>query len=444
MQKLNYDLFVIGTGEAGSTAAIICSAAGWKVAIADQLPFGGTCSLRGCNPKRTLAGAAELLFRLKGMKGKGIFGSPKIDWSDLINFKDELNRDLPSMHEEMFSSAGIDTYHGTVTFSGINKVSLNSKVISARKILIATGSKPRTLGIPGEHYLLNSDQLLKEKNFPSKVLFIGAGYISMEFSYILSALGTSVTILEYAPYPLGLFDLDLVSMLEKEMRSVGINIKVNKKVMAVESVRNHFMVYCSADKEDAFEADMVVHGAGRVPNVDHLKLEEADVAHDKYRIRVNKYLQSESNRNVYIAGDAHAEGIQLTPVAEIEGKIVAHNMLYGNSRIPDYRAVPSVVFTHPEIAMAGEPAVHSSDVTIIFKDTSRKHISKRLGLSCSAFKIVIDRGSNKIRGAHLLGYNVDEVINLFAEAIRSGKTVNELKEVLWTFPSVTYDTFYRL
>lgn len=128
----------------------------------------------------------------------------------------------------------------------------------------------------------------------------------------------------------------------------------------------------------------------------------------------------------------------------MEGKVVAHNMLYGNSSVPDYRAVPSVVFTHPEIAMAGEPAVLTSDVDIIFKDTSRKHISRRLGMSCSAFKIVVDRDSGKIRGAHLLGHNIDEVINLFAEAIRSGKRINDLKEVPWTFPSVTYDTVYRL
>lgn len=444
MQNLSYDLFVIGTGEAGSTAAGICSAAGWRVAIADQNPFGGTCSLRGCNPKRTLAGAAELLFRFKGMKGKGISGSLQIDWSELIDFKNELIRNISSMHEERFSSAGIDMYHGMVTFSGVNEISVNGKKISANKVLIATGSKPRTLGIAGEHYLLSSDQLLKEKSIPSRILFIGAGYISMEFSYVLAALGASVTILEYAPYPLGSFDQDLVSMLVKESCSAGIDIKVNRKVVRIESVRNHFLVYCSGVKEEVFEADMAVHGAGRIPDIDHLKLEIADIAHEKYRIRVNKYLQSESNRSVYVAGDANAEGIQLTPVAEMEGKVAALNMLYGNSRVPDYRTVPSVVFTHPEIAMAGEPAELTSDVDVIFKDTSGKHISRRLGMSCSAFKVVIDRGSGKIRGAHLLGHNVDEVINLFAEAIRSGKRINDLKEVPWTFPSVTYDTVYRL
>lgn len=445
MQKFDFDLFVIGSGEAGSTTARICSAAGWKVAIADENPFGGTCSLRGCNPKRTLAGATELLYRAKGMKGKGITGSIQIDWNELISFKNDLTEGIPAMHEENFSAAGIHMYHGLVTFSDVNEVSVNNKKISARKILIASGSQPRNLGIPGEQYILSSDDMLNKKNTPPPhILFIGAGYISMEFSHMLAAIGCKVTILEYAPSPLAAFDQDLVLMLVKESQKAGIDIKLNKKVVKIESVENRFRIYSAADKEEVFEADLVVHGAGRVPNVERLKLEMADIAHDNFRIKVNEYLQSESNRSIYVAGDAHAAGIQLTPVAEMEGKVTARNMLHGNSIVPDYLTVPSVVFTYPQLGMAGDPATPSTNVNIIYQGTSRKHINKRLGMSVSAFKIVTDKTTGQIRGAHLLGYNIDEVINLFAEAIRSGKTVNDLKEIPWTFPSVTYDTIYRL
>ncbi|HEX3020356.1 MAG TPA: NAD(P)/FAD-dependent oxidoreductase [Chitinispirillaceae bacterium] len=444
MPKFDYDLFVIGTGEAGSTAAHICSAAGWKVAIADDNPFGGTCSLRGCNPKRTLAGIAELIYRHKGMTGKGISGALQIDWGESIYFKDEMTKGISAMHEESFSRSGIDMHHGFATFSGINEVFINNKKISSAKILIASGSKPRTLGIPGENYLITSDQLLMTKDLPSRILFIGAGYISMEFSHVLAAAGKKVTLLEYAPSPLMAFDRDLVSMLVNESLDKGIDIKVNQKVTNIESDGRRFLIYTSGEKEELFESDMVVNGAGRIPNVDQLMLENADINHNRYHIKVNDYLQSVSNKNIYVAGDAHAEGIQLTPVAEMEGKIVAHNLLYGNFKTPDYKAIPSVVFTHPQLAMTGAPADPSSNMEIIFQDTSRKHITRRLGMSSSAFKLVVDKETNRIRGMHMLGFNVDEVINQFAEAIRNGKTTDDLKEIPWTFPSVTYDIIHRI
>jgi glutathione reductase (NADPH) len=266
----------------------------------------------------------------------------------------------------------------------------------------------------------------------------------MEFSHILAAGGSKITILEYAPSPLAAFDQDLVSMLLQESQKAGIDIKVNIKVVKIECADNRFRIHSAADKEEVFEADLVVHGAGRVPNVERLKLEMADIAHEEYRIKVNEYLQSESNGSIYVAGDAHAAGIQLTPVAEMEGKVAAHNMLHGNSTVPDYLAVPSVVFSYPQLGMVGDPATPSSNVNIVFQDTSRKHINRRLGMSVSAFKIVTDKTTGQIRGVHMLGYNIDEVINMFAEAIRSGKTVNDLKDIPWTFPSVTYDTIYRL
>ncbi len=363
----------------------------------------------------------------------------------MIGFKDELTESIPAMHEESFSAAGIHSYHGLVTFFDVNEVSVNDKKISARKILIASGSQPRKLGIPGEQFLRTSDDLLNQNaSPPPHILFIGAGYISMEFSHILAAVGSKITILEYAPSPLAAFDQDLVSMLLQESQKAGIDIKVNIKVVKIECADNRFRIHSAADKEEVFEADLVVHGAGRVPNVERLKLEMADIAHEEYRIKVNEYLQSESNGSIYVAGDAHAAGIHLTPVAEMEGKVAAHNMLHGNSTVPDYLAVPSVVFSYPQLGMVGDPATPSSNVNIVFQDTSRKHINRRLGMSVSAFKIVTDKTTGQIRGVHMLGYNIDEVINMFAEAIRSGKTVNDLKDIPWTFPSVTYDTIYRL
>lgn len=441
----DYDLFVIGTGEAGSTAAQICSAAGWKVAISDDNPYGGTCSLRGCNPKRTLAGAAEIVYRSAGMKGKGIDTTASIDWGKLIAFKKEMTGGITSMHEEQFTSAGIDMYHGFVTFTGGNQVSVSGNVISFGKVLIASGSTPRPLGFEGEQYVITSDELLDSRQLPDTVVFIGAGYISMELSHILAASGRKVILLEYAQSPLLNFDRDLVKMLVEESNAHGIEIHVNVRVQGIEEKNGKYLILTSDGT--TYEGDMVVHGAGRVPNITGLKLENADVHYDKYKIKVNEYLQSTTNGNIYVAGDAHAEGIQLTPVAEQEGIAVAHNMLHGNSIIPDYNVVPSVVFTFPQIAMAGESAHNDklpSGTEVLFVDTSSKRTTRRLGMNRSAFKVLYEKAGGKIRGIHMLGYNIDEVINLFALAIRSGMTIRDLEHIPYTFPSVTYDTIMRI
>jgi glutathione reductase (NADPH) len=441
----DYDLFVIGTGEAGSTAAQICSAAGWKVAISDDNPFGGTCSLRGCNPKRTLAGAAELFYRTSGMKGKGIDTTVSIDWEKLITFKNEMTSGITSMHEEQFTSAGIDMYQGHVTFTGRNEVSVGGKVISFGKILIASGSTPRPLGIEGEQYVMTSDELLDNKQLPDTVVFIGAGYISMELSHIMAASGRKVILLEYAQSPLLNFDRDLVKMLVEESIDHGIEVHVNMRVQRIEKKDGKYLIITSSGI--TYEGDMVVHGAGRVPNITGLKLENADIQYDKYRIKVNEYLQSTTNGNVYVAGDAHAEGIQLTPVAELEGIAVANNMLHGNSIVPDYSVVPSVVFTFPQIAMVGKSATDGklpSGTDVLFYDTSSKRTTTRLGMKRSAFKVLYDKVEGKIKGIHMLGYNIDEVINLFALAIRSETTISDLEHIPYTFPSVTYDTIMRI
>lgn len=441
----DYDLFVIGTGEAGSTAAQICSSAGWKVAICDDNPYGGTCSLRGCNPKRTLAGAAELVYRSSGMKGKGIDTTVSIDWVELITFKNEMTGGITSMHVEQFTSAGIDMYQGYVTFTGRNEVTVGGKVISFGKILIASGSTPRPLGIDGEQYVMTSDELLDSKQLPDTVVFIGAGYISMELSHVLAASGCKVIILEYAQSPLLMFDRDLVKMLVEESNARGIDIYVNARVQRIEKKNGKYLVLTSDGT--IYEGGMVLHGAGRVPNITGLKLESADIQYDKYRIKVNEYLQSTTNENAYVAGDAHAEGIQLTPVAEQEGSAVAYNMLHGNTIVPDYSVVPSVVFTFPQIAMVGESVPNgklSSGTDVLFYDTSSKRSTRRLGMNRSAFKVLYDKVEGKIKGIHMLGYNIDEVINFFALAIRSGMMIRDLEHIPYTFPSVTYDTMMRI
>jgi len=192
----------------------------------------------------------------------------------------------------------------------------------------------------------------------------------------------------------------------------------------------------------------VVHGAGRVPNVESLDLAAGNIAAEGYKIELNEYLQSTTNPAVYAAGDARVGIPQLTPVAEIDSRVAAENLLNGNVATPEYNAVPSAALTYPELARVGLLEEEAKEQGIPYEshfvDTSDKHITRRLGLTHSAFHILEDKKSGKILGAHMLGHNVEEVINIFATTIIVGIPVRDLKKIPWVFPTVTYDTLMRL
>lgn len=440
-----YDLFVIGSGSGGGDAAKICRKAGWKVAVADRLPFGGTCALRGCNPKKTLALATEVVQRVNSMKGKGIRGSVGIDWGELMEFKQSLVDPVPEMSEKSLSQLGIDLIHGECRFVDKNTLSVNGENVSSRFILIATGSKPARFPFPGAEHMAISDEFLKLDSLPHRLVFMGGGYISFEFAFIAARAGAQVTILEAMDRPLQKFDSQLVDMLLDVSKEIGIDVHLGTPVKSIEKGDGAYHVHAGSER---FRADLVVHGGGRVPNVDDLDLARGGVELEKRGIAVNEFLQSVSNPGVYVAGDANQYGIQLTPVADEESRAVAHNMLFGNSQKPNYSVIPSVVFTTPALASAGMGEVEAQksglDFRVQFFDTSQKHVTKRLGFRHSAFKVLTEKGTGRLLGAHFLGHKVDEVINTFALGIRMGVTVKQLKEMIWAFPTVVYDTIDRL
>ncbi|HYZ50265.1 MAG TPA: FAD-dependent oxidoreductase, partial [Nitrososphaeraceae archaeon] len=224
-QAQNFDLIVIGTGTAASTTAAQCSSAGWHVAIIDSLPFGGTCALRGCDPKKVLVEAARIIDSSQRHEGKGIIGSDgiSIKWSDLIRFKRTFTDHFPRDREASYTKAGIVPFHGHASFIGPTTVKVNAHdnednnnaVLNGKRILIATGSKPMNLNVAGSDNIITSDQFLDfdRNNLPSKIVFVGGGYISFEFAHIAARAGGKVTILHRGNMPLEHFDPDLVNKL---------------------------------------------------------------------------------------------------------------------------------------------------------------------------------------------------------------------------------------
>lgn len=448
----NFDLVVIGTGSAASTVAFRCRSAGWQVAVIDSRPFGGTCALRGCDPKKVLVGAAEVIDWNRRMKGKGVDATQvRIEWPELMRFKRSFTEPVPKHKEQSFEKAGIATFHGRARFVGPTTVRVGDEVFEGRHVVVATGARPASLNISGEEYLVRSDRFLELDQLPSRIVFIGGGYIAFEFAHVAVRAGADVTILHRGSRPLAQFDPDLVDRLVERTHALGVDVQLGTKAVGVEKGGERFTVHAEMETETrAYEAAMVVHAAGRVPEIDDLDLGSAGVQYEERQgVKVNGYLQSVSNPAVYAAGDAAASGgAPLTPVAGYEGLIVADNLLQGNHRQPEYLAVPSVVFTIPPLSTVGlqEKTAREQGRQFDSKllDTSSWYSSRRVGEEWSGAKVLVEQDSGRILGAHLLGPQADETINMFALAIRLGMRAAELKEVLFAYPTHASDIQYML
>ena len=449
--RKKFDVVVVGTGTAASTVASKCRSAGWDVAIIDSRPFGGTCALRGCDPKKVLVGAAEVMDWAGRMEGRGVrAGGAPIDWPELMRFKRTFTDSVAKSTEQKFAKAGIAAFHGRARFADRTAVRVGEDVLEGRHVVVATGAAPRKLGIPGEQYLTTSDQFLELEQLPRRIVFIGGGYISFEFAHVAARAGAEVSILHRGQRPLEGFDPDLVSKLVERTNRAGARVEVKVEVMGVEKSGDQLSVVVTREgARQTFDADLVVHGAGRVAEIQDLNLEAADVQAEERGIRVNEYLQSISNSAVYAAGDAAASGLPpLTPAAGYEGGIVASNLLKGNHRKAEHIAVPTIAFTIPPLAAAGlsEEAARQQGLRfrVNSQDTSAWYSSRRVAESCSGFKILIEDESDRILGAHLIGPHADEIINIFALAIQSGIPANQLKHTVGGYPTVSSDVQYML
>ncbi|MGI8578144.1 MAG: dihydrolipoyl dehydrogenase family protein [Nocardioidaceae bacterium] len=439
--KKSFDVVVIGTGEAGSAVAMQCGAAGRKVAVVDSRPFGGTCGLRGCDPKKVLVGAAEIIDRRRRMEGRGVVGDLRIDWPELIRFKATFTDPFPQQREDGFVQAGVETFHGRARFLDQRSIEVGDDVLDGAHLVIAVGAWPAKLDIPGEDHLTRSDQFLDLPELPGRIVFVGGGYIAFEFGHIAARAGASVTILHQGAQPLEHFDQDLVERLLERTRDAGIDVRTGTKVVGIEGAPGNFEVTASTDSaSEVFEADLVVHAAGRAPEVDDLDLATAGVECDRRGISVDDHLQSVSNPAVYAAGDAaNSGGLPETPFAQYEGGLVADNLLNGNQRTTDYPGMASVVYSIPALGTVGmteqEARAKGLNFTLNQADTSGWYSARRVAEPASMYKILIEKNSGRILGAHLLGPEADEFANVFALAIRADIRADALKRTLFVYPT---------
>jgi len=440
------DLIVIGAGMAGVAAANKCASQGWKVAIVDELSYGGTCALRGCDPKKILRRGAEVIDSARLMAGKGIDADAlAINWADLMAHKRGFTDPVPQNMEAQLARNGIELLHGTAAFESDHRLVVDDAVYESTHFLIATGARPRPLDFPGHEHLIDSTAFLELVDMPRRVVFVGGGFVSFEFAHIAARVGARPVIIDRGARPLRGFDPDLVDLLVARGTDVGIEMHPETTITAIQRAGATYRVALeSAGNQAEIETDLVVHGAGRIPQLSKLHLDAAHVAHRAAGVTVAGHLQSTTNPAVYAAGDsADTSGMALTPVAVFEGKVAASNMLKGTTTVPDYAGVPTVVFTIPELARVGllqdEATAAGIDVDVRYSDTSSWYSNYRIGEPAAATKILVDTSNDTIVGAHMLGPEYGELINFISLAMKLGLTTTQLKSMTTAYPTVGSD-----
>lgn len=436
----HYDVAIIGSGAAGQTVATACAKAGRRVIVIDRRPFGGTCALRGCIPKKVLHAGAEAVSRSRMLTGRGIDAPCRIDWRALMAHKRSYTDPVPENTERWMRDIGIETLHATARFVSKDELVADGAKITADDFVIAAGAQPIPLGIEGEQYVSTSEDFLSLEDLPARIAFIGGGYISFEFAGISHQAGAKATILHRSEQVLQGFDPTLADMLAERYGSLGIDVMTKAPVERIERTPGGLTVITP---ESRIEVDLVVHGAGRSPDLAGLGLDVAGVEYSHRGVTVDSHLRS-SNRKVWAVGDAAALGIPLTPVAGAEGEVAAANIL-GEDIEFDARATPSVVFSDPPMARVGLGAADvegDADYDVRQFDMSGWFTQTRLGNDTGGAVLVIDTRTDTVAGAHLLGFDCDEVINIFTLAVKFGLTVSQLRTVTWSYPTLAYEINY--
>lgn len=441
LTEFTYDVVIIGSGASGTTVAFEAQAAGLKVAIVEERSWGGTCVLRGCDPKKVLVGAAEARNLSTRLRGKGIKEAATISWTDLMAFKETFVEDVPESRLESFQEAGIETFFGPASFQNENTLQVGNDILSAKKIVIATGATPNTLKVEGQEHIQTSDDFLSLEKLPDSVVFIGGGYISFEFASIALAAGRDVHIIHHNSEPLKKFDPDFVAALVSTLKEEGIHFHFDTDITKIN--KNGEKLHIEGKNGFSLETDLIIGATGRTPNIAHLAIDKANIDYTKKGITVNEKLQTPNHPHIYACGDVAAtKGTPLTPVVSMEAALVAKNILGGNEKI-DYPAIPSVVFTSPKLASIGismeEANANPEKYQIKNHDTTNWYTYRRTNEKIALAKIIEDRETGQIKGAHFLSEEADYMVNYIAILMKANLTLADLQSVIFAYPSPASD-----
>jgi glutathione reductase (NADPH) len=450
MNEQKFDVVIIVGGNAGVGVTGPVRRAGLSVAMIESRDLGGTCPNRGCTPKKVLVAAGQALHDIeRAAQHRIAVGKPKLDWAGLIAREKDMIKDIPDNLARAMARRNVEVIRGHGTLAGPDSVRVGYRMLHAGHIVIAAGSKPRPLPIPGAEHMVTSDDMLSESKRPQSIVFIGGGVISLEFGHVYARAGSSVTILEALPQLLPAMDADAVARLQTESERVGLKFSAGVRIERIETTGARFrVIFTHGGTEKAVEADWVVNGAGRIADVESLGLAAGQVDHDKGRITADGYLRSISNSRVYICGDAVPNSPQLSPIATYEGDLVGRNIVDGPKHTPDYASIATAVYTVPALAAVGitEAAAKAKGVAAeVHVNDMHDWFSARTYAETVAWsKVIVDRVSDRVLGAHFVGHSGHELVNIFGLAMKFGIRASELREHIYAYPTFASDIKHML
>ena len=442
------DILVIGSGPGGSSVAHRCSKAGKSVAVVDSL-FGGVCALRGCTPKKAMEAITSTYWQAKQMEKAGFpLGKAFVDWHQLAAHKSHFTTLIPSKTITKFENAKIKTLTGIAKFKDPHTITVGDKTVTAKHIVIASGARPRPLNIEGDKYIITNDEFFSLNNMPPTVAIVGGGYIAFELSHIIAACGSNVTILSNEEMPLKAFDSELVQDLVHATLEKGVDVKLGYEVIKIEKIKSGFEITCKRNDDSKFKysADLVIHAAGRIPNVESLDIDKIGLKINNQKgIEVNKFMQTKQYDHIHAIGDVTGQ-LPFTEIASYEAKIVAHNILNKKRKSVNYNGVPLGVFTYPKLTKVGESEDELNKLGVKFEVKEENHkgsFIERVNMNSFArYKTLVDKETNKILGASVLASHADNMINLFSIGIQQGMTAEAINQLLLLYPSSGHEVKY--
>ncbi len=426
MAEYDYDLFTIGAGSGGVRASRIAASHGARVAVAEEYRFGGTCVIRGCVPKKMLVYASMFAEQLSHAKSKGwTIGEAQFDWATLRDFVNNDVDRLEGLYGETLGNAGVEQFQERAVITGPNSVRLASgREVSARYILVATGSWPVMPEFPGNDLCITSNEIFHLPEQPKRLVVMGGGYIAVEFAGIFNALGSKVTLVNRSETILRSYEQGVVERLPPIMQARGMDLQMNARIIGVEKAADASL-HVSLSNGEVIEADQVLIATGRAANTAGLGLENAviELGHNG-AIPVDAYSKTTCD-SIYAVGDV-TDRVQLTPVAIREGHAVADTLFGNNPRHVDHSMIASAVFSQPSIAAVGlteEQARREFDNVKIYTSDFRPMgniFSPRM--ERGFYKMVIEGESDRVLGIHMIGPDSAEIIQGAAVAVKAGLT----------------------
>jgi glutathione reductase (NADPH) len=436
----DFDLFVIGAGSGGVRASRVAAAHGAKVGVAEEYRVGGTCVIRGCVPKKLLVYGAHFA---EDLDDAAMFGwdVPKktFNWPVLRdNVLDEVDR-IEGAYTDTLNNHDVEIFHERAVITGTNSVRLASgREITAGKILIATGARPLMPDIPGIEHAISSNETFHLEALPKRIVIVGGGYIANEFAGIFNKLGSTVTLVNRTDVLLRGYDQQIVDRLIQISVRKGIDFKFNAKIDKIEQIANGRLKITMTGCDD-IEADQLLVAVGRKPNTEGLGCEEVGVElADHGAVKVDEDNRT-SVESIFAIGDV-TNRVQLTPVAIREGQAFADSFFGGAPTRVDYGCIPSAVFSHPPLAGVGMTEGQAREKLGVVKTYTSDFRAMKNVLAGrderSLYKLVVDEGSDRIVGIHMIGPDAPEILQAAAIAVRGRLTKADFDATVALHPTM--------